>query len=193
MVRVRPPPAPKTTTTLDKAAISVEHAVRPGRLDPLTVLGLWCLRRTFVPLLFGGLIAVTLPGRYDAQLVAGLVDPRAALGAVFSPLAGIALAILVRLAVGAVAFLSAGALSVGTVRASDGTRLAGRIRVWSDRARVTTAYRSLRWTWAVRATAVARSGPAGRWLVVVDRALVVLGAVLAVGWVAVLAIRPVTA
>lgn len=189
-----PSTPPRTATRIDGSAVSVDRALRPGRGDPLTVLSLWCLRRTFTPLLFGGLIAATISGSYHSDALGALTSPGEILGAIFSPLAGVALALVVRVAVGALAFLTAGALSVGSVRAADGAPLVGRWRVWSDRARVTRAYRALRWTWAVRAAALARSGAAGRWLELVDRALMVLGVLLAVGWVVVVvSVDPISA
>ncbi|MCB0911485.1 MAG: hypothetical protein KDB60_07710 [Propionibacteriaceae bacterium] len=63
-----------------------------------------------------------------------------------------------------------------------GQRLRAALHAWSDRLHVARAFRSLRWTWAVRAVAMGRLGRRGRRLALAEPVLQAAGVVLMVVW-----------
>ncbi len=99
-------------------------ALRPGRTAALVVLCLWAARQAIPPLLLLGLIAGWVAGWLNAESdVAAAFDTIGGLlGSRQSPLAGIALAILIRVAVGWLAL--AAAMAAGELAPSEARSLA---------------------------------------------------------------------
>lgn len=163
-------------------------ALRPGRTDAIVVLSLWAARRAFLPLLLIGLIAGWLTGRVTAESdVAESFDTIGELlGALLSPLAGIALAIVIRVAVGWLALAAAWPLA--SWRRTGPRTLAQRYRDAADRWRLAQAYRSLRWTWGVRDMAIERAGGVGRKLALAVPVSIGLSIVLAVAFFGLVAV-----
>lgn len=166
---------PETIQELDPTAV-----IRPGRFDPTVLMLLWCMRKTFFPLLWIGFIILTIAGKLGESSATELNSIDDFLTALFTPMVGIVAAIIVRLAVSGMAFASAYPLSRWN-RHTDyavGRRSRSRIRMWWDRLFLTRAYRSLRWTWAVRQAAIERLGETGRRLAWCDPVLRWMGIIL---------------
>lgn len=142
--------------------VDPEHALRPGQSDAIIVLSLWAARRAFLPLLLIGMISGWVTGLLtdESDLAASFDTVGELLGALLSPLAGIALAIVIRVAVGW--FALAAAWPLARWERSEPRRRTQWYRDAVDRWRLAQAYRSLRWTWGVRDAAIERSGGAGR-------------------------------
>ncbi len=135
--------------------------------DATLVLLLWCLRKSFVPLLWLGLtfatIVVTVLDQSPATITSDLTsldDPMSYLGALISPLALVVVAFAIRISVGFLAFAAAYPLSAAATR-DDGPELGRFTRRWFDRIYLTRGYRALRWTWRVRHEAAGRLGRRG--------------------------------
>jgi hypothetical protein len=128
--------------------------------------------------------------RGDLGAAIGLDTVEEAIDAILSPLAPLALAVLFRLAVVFVAFVSAYPIGLREAREVPGHLEGDVFRRISTVWRITTAHRSRRWTWPVRALAVERAGRPGRTLDVVDRAFGVLTVLAVVGLVAVVFLQP---
>jgi hypothetical protein len=131
------------------------------------VLVLGILHRSFWPLVLVGLIGgVALAGQVEATYD----DPAQVVDGLASPVAGLALALLVRVAVAVAGLVAAYPLSHGSPIAvaphPPGRR--GTVGRTTDRVHVTRALRELRATRAVREEAVARSGTRGRTLARVE-------------------------
>jgi hypothetical protein len=112
----------------------------------------------------------------DEALADELDTPEGLIRSLATPLALLAIGVLLRLLVTAAALSLAAALVVGVgldVRSEVDQRSI--LRRWFDRARIAGGYRSLRWTWAVRDEAVYRLGTRGRWLARTDAGLRIVG------------------
>lgn len=143
------------------------QALRSGDADARLVLLLWCLRKSFYPLLWLGLsIAVIAFDDVNAlnRRFASLSNPSEVVASLLSPMAGVVFAFGVRIVVGVLALVSAYPLTKATTRAdyTAVSRTGGFFRLWWDRLYMARAYRSLRWTWAVRQFAAERLGRWGR-------------------------------
>lgn len=168
--------SPRSVQELDPSV-----ALRSGLFDPAALLLLWCLRRMFFPLLWLGMILVTTGGRSDditeagglAEYMTSFESAGEFFGVLLSPLVGLIVAFGLRIAVASLAL----ALAYPLTRWNDpsdyahGRRQRSRIRLWWDRWYLTRAYRSLRWTWAVRQVAAVRLGETGRLLTSCDPVL----------------------
>ncbi len=145
-------------------SVDPDAVLAPGRRDPTVVLSLWIVRRAFVPLVVAGLVgAVVLTGGRGAETE--LENPGDVVEGVVSPLAGIVLAVVVRLLVPVLGLAAAYPLSHRAAIAVDAHRGSGAgagLGRWLDRAHVTRALRELRSTRAVREEAVRRLGARGR-------------------------------
>ncbi len=150
-------------------------ALRSGTLDATMLLIVWCLRNTFFPLLWVGLTVafIAMQPEKVAEQLAGLESVGGFFRALLSPLVVVVLAIVVRVGASAFALALAFPFSawIEPEEPARGRRSRGRIRVWWDRIHVSRAYRSLRWTWAVRDRAVKRLGGTGKKLALCDSAL----------------------
>lgn len=143
-----------------------ELALRPGDIDPHVVLLLWCLRKTFYPLLWTGLsVGVIVLGDVDAlgRELEGLDTPQAMLSSLLSPFGIIVLAFGLRILVGFTGLLAAYPLTLGRGKHHyAGNSLSRWFHLWWDRLYQARAYRALRQTWSVRQHAHRRLGVAAR-------------------------------
>lgn len=155
--------------------------LRESTFDPTALLVLWCARKTFLPLLWGGVLVAlvatqdvaSLGDRIEQQLDS-LNSPGELLASLVGPFALIILAVGLRLVVEALALGLAYPLTRGTdptdyTRGSTVTRYS---RMWWDRVYLTRSLRALRWSWAVREAAADRLGRRGR---VLERCSTLLG------------------
>ncbi len=141
-----------------------------GTFDATALLVLWCIRKAFLPLLWIGLSVAVVLGQDIASLgeslqreLEGLDTPGELVSTLLSPFAGVIVAIVLRLAVGAAAFALAYPIARWN-QPSDypaGRRMGSYVRLWWDRVYLTRAYRAQRWTWSVRQSAARRLGTRG--------------------------------
>lgn len=183
-----PTPATPTPSTATPATLAPAAALRPGRFDPTALWLVWCLRRSFLPLLWSGLIGAAVVGQLEQASAEQLQTPGALIDALLSPLAGVVLALGARVGASALAL----ALAYPLARRAaplDERRLVGALRValWADRLYLTRAFRQLRWTTPVRDLAARRLGDTGRRLRRADLVLRVANPVLLVALVVVVA------
>jgi hypothetical protein len=152
----------------------VALALRRGVGDPLALLGAWFLRKSFYWMLAVGVgVGAILTGSNDVSI--RVDSPGEAWSDLFSPLAGVIVAVLVRLGSSVAGLALAyplareyhAALEPRTGFATGPSRIL-------DRLMVARAFRSLRWTHHVRQLALGRLGRAGRWLARVDPILDVI-------------------
>lgn len=150
--------------------------------DASSVLVLWALRRAFWPLLLLGLAYAWLAGEVTPVALVRLDDPVRFVGALFTPLAGVAVAIGFRVVVDLVALAAAFPRTRWVIadRARQGGHARGPVRRWVDRLYMTAAYRELRSTWTVRGRAATHLGHSGLWLTCLN-VLLWLATVLAAG------------
>lgn len=150
-----------------KAQIDPSLALREGTGDPRIVLGLWCLRKTFFPLIWLGLVvAVVALGDLESldSRMPSFDSPGEMLSNLLSPFGVLVLAFGVRIVASVLGLVAAFPLTLRTKHADYLTGWNGTawFRVWFDRWRLAGAYRSLRWTWAVRNLARQRLGDSAR-------------------------------
>ena len=144
--------------------------LRDGEFDAGALLLLWCVRKAFFPLLWIGLTVALLTTQDVAQLgdeiqerIENIDTPGEFLSALVSPFAGVLIALVVRLVVGALAF----ALAYPLARWNQSSDYARRgrpgsyLRLWWDRVYMTRSFRALRWSWVVRQEAADRLGRRG--------------------------------
>lgn len=146
-------------------------ALRPGRFDPFALWIVYLLRRTFFPLAFLSTIVLSLTGR-DGETLAGVDTVGEFLEAVRSPLVLLVVATMIRVMATILGFMFAYPLSHRAPLAISPHQ--GRWSAWGrlmDRLHVTRAYRSLRWTKAVRDVAAERIGPTADWFRAIERLL----------------------
>ena len=136
--------------------------MRPGRGDARTLMTLWFLRKSTYWIFWLGLIAAALARREANIEVTGSASPRKLWDELHSPLAGVALAVLVRL------FTAGAGLLVTYPLARDyetglepRTNFGKSIGIVLDRYKVMRAFRALRWTHHVRQVALRNLGAAG--------------------------------
>ncbi len=171
------------------APVQPGSALLPGRADSTTVLLLWASRRAFWPLLLFGVAAAVAFGDLEEGSALELTTPGELLRALLSPLAGVAVAVLLRIAVAWLALLAAWPLS-RWIR-PEGPRPWRQVyRDWIDRWRLAQAYRSLRWTWGVREEATARLGLLGRRLALAGPLATAATIIAAMAVVAVIVLQP---
>lgn len=152
------------------------------RRDAVSVLVTWALRRAFWPLLLLGLAYAWLAGEVTPVALVRLDDPVRFVSALFTPLAGIVVAVAYRLAVDLVALVVAYPRTRWVIedRVRRGGHARGPVRRWVDRFYMTAAYRELRSTWTVRGRAATRLGHSGPWLTAINVLLWVLSVLAAV-------------
>jgi len=154
---------------VDGGAVPDDVMAGTGR-DAAAVLVTWVLRRVFWPLLLLGLAYAWLAGEVTPVALVRLDDPVRFVGALFTPLAGIVVAVGFRLAVDLVALVVAFPRTRWVIqdRARRGGHARGPVRRWVDRLYMTAAYRELRSTWTVRGRAATHLGHSGPWLTAVN-------------------------
>jgi hypothetical protein len=138
-----------------------EAALRPGRRDALALLVVWFVRKSSFWVLWLGII-VAIAGRADT-IDLGIHSPDSVLDRLVSPLAGVVLAVLLRLAAAAAGLVLAYPLArAREVELAPRTYRGASVGILLDRLHVARAYRSLRWTHHVRQLAILRLGVTGR-------------------------------
>ncbi|WP_353808234.1 hypothetical protein [Agromyces sp. SYSU T00194] len=147
-------------------ALHPDRFLRPGRVDAITLLVLRCLRASFVTLLFAGAALAFVSGSLTEEALVRLTSPGEFLRAALTPLVGIVAAIAIRFLVGWAALVVA--LPLSGRAWTPGTSAESRWRRLRDVLHVTSAYRAIRWTWAVRDAAERRAGTTGRVLVICE-------------------------
>ena len=167
-VALRPNEAESAQMAVDSLdQIDPGLALREGLGDPKIVLGLWCLRKAFFPLLWLGLaVAVLALGDLETldSSMPSFDNPGELLSNLLSPFGLIVLAFGVRIGANLLGLAVSFPLTLRT-RPSDyktGWNVTAWLRVWWDRWRLAGAYRSLRWTWAVRNLARQRLGDSAK-------------------------------
>lgn len=150
------------------AGVVPDDVMADSDRDARAILVLWALRRAFWPMLLVGLASAWVAGEVTPLILVRLDDPVRFVGALFTPLAGIALAISLRVAVDlvslAVAFPRTRWVVIEEPPTAPGAHARGPVRRWVDRLYLTAAYRELRCTWTVRGRAATRLGRSGPWL-----------------------------
>lgn len=145
---------------LDLDGFDPSRLIRNGRFDPMVVLLLWCGRKAFLPMLWGGLLILVLSGQPLDEVDAQLDTLQEVIAAVFTPLVGVVVAIVFRVVVGFLSVIAAYPLT--RLDRIDEAAYTTRFRYWQDRYFRTVAYNDLRRTWVVRDAAVERLGSTGR-------------------------------
>lgn len=158
-------PGPTTDSTADGGNVPDDVMADTAR-DASAVLASWVLRRAFWPLLLLGLAYAWLAGEVTPVALVRLDDPVRFVGALFTPLAGIVVAVAFRVTVDLLALVVAFPRTRWVLqdRARRGGHGRGPIRRWIDRLYMTAAYRELRSTWTVRGRAATQLGHGGLWL-----------------------------
>lgn len=167
-----------------------ETVLGVGTVDAAVLSALWLVRRSFLTLLWAGVIVLVLSGGIDEaggeldlaeDLEPSVTSVADAREVVRSPQALLIIAPAARLGAGWLALLAAFPLARRFQRHADReTRRTGRHpAVWSDRWSLMRALRDWRWTSSVRRLARQRLGRAGRPILVLDITLLVTGIVLA--------------
>jgi hypothetical protein len=136
------------------------------RPDAVSVLVVWVVRRMFWPLLLLGLAYAWLAGEVTPVALVRLDDPVRFVQALFTPLAGVVVAVAFRIVVDLVALVIAFPRTRWVIadRARRDGHARGPVRRWVDRLYMTAAYRELRSTWTVRGRATTCLGRSGLWL-----------------------------
>lgn len=131
------------------------------RRDWYLLLTLWCIRQASTNLLILGLIPPLLVGQLTDDLASQLDTPEELAGALLSPLALIAVAIVLRFAVGVTSLGLAFPLRVNGAFDPAATPARSPAMQAVDRLTLARGRGTLRWSWAVRRTASQRLGRRG--------------------------------
>jgi hypothetical protein len=138
-----------------------EAALRPGLGDARALLALWYVRKSSYWVFGLGVTIAALIYRADTINV-GSASPAEIWDELNSPLAGVAVAVLLRLFAAAggllISYPLARAYEVGLEPRTNTGRTIG---ILLDRYKVMRAYRALRWTHHVRLVAIRRLGRTG--------------------------------
>jgi hypothetical protein len=138
-----------------------EDALRSGRRDPLALLVVWFVRKSFYWVLWVGITVGAVTTR-TSDIGIDLGSPSDAWTELLSPYAGVAVALILRLGSSFVALGLAYPLArrhYGGLEPQCGVGSGIGRRL--DRLQVARAYRSLRWTHHVRKAAIDRLGRTG--------------------------------
>lgn len=137
-----------------------EGALLPGTGDARVLLTLWYVRKSSYWIMGLGFAAAAAASE-SVTLSAGS-DPNEYWAELHTPLAGVVLAILLRVSTSAAGFLVTFPLARDyEIGLSPRTNFGHALGVWLDRFKVMRAYRALRWTHHVREVALQRLGPTG--------------------------------
>jgi phosphatidylserine synthase len=151
--------------------IPPEAALRPGTRDPAALLALWFLRKSVYWMVGVGLIVAGVVTR-SSEITVGVNSTGEAWSGLFSPLAGVVLALLIRLGTSQTALVLAWGLARSHYSELEPrTGFGSGIGTFLDRLMVARAFRSLRWTHHVRQLAVRRLGRTGTRLARLDPVL----------------------
>lgn len=177
-------PGPTTGGSEAGGGAVPDDVMADDRQDAVWVLVTWAMRRTFWPLLLLGLAYAWLAGEVNPVALVRLDDPVRLFSALFTPLAGIVVAVGFRVVVDLLSLVVAFPRTRWVIadRARQGGHARGPVRRWVDRVYMTAAYRELRSTWTVRGRAATRLGHSPPWLTALNVLLwlltVLAGAVL---------------
>lgn len=164
----------------DGPFIHPAQALRPGDTDARNLLIVWCIRRSSYPLLFLGLI-----GTYATTGARGTVewgDPGVVARELASPIAGLMLAVVVRVVASQAGLVMAFWLARERDRHLDPrTGINRRLAKALDLRQASKSFRALRWTHHVRQEALRRVAPTGGWWWQIDKFFDVATIVLAIG------------
>lgn len=180
---------PSKSTPIVAPPVRPADALRPGRFDPTVVLVLWCVRKSFFSILVVGLTIALVAYQDAADLEAqldGFDTPAALWSNLLSPLAGLVVAVLVRIVANLAGLVAAYPLTRWTKATDYATQRRRRnsFRLWMDRIFMARSFRALRWTSAVRMVAADRLGETGRTLRACDNILTWVAVAAVVGLVA---------
>jgi hypothetical protein len=143
------------------ARIVPEAALRPGLGDARALLALWYVRKSSFWVFGLGVTIAALVYRADTINV-GSASPAEIWDELHSPLAGVAVALILRLFAAAAGLLIAYPLARAYETGLEPRTNTGRtIGILLDRYKVMRAYRALRWTHHVRLVAIRRLGRTG--------------------------------
>lgn len=155
-------------STGDGGSGPIAHPIDPaaavrGRFDAAALLILWLLRSAAPAVLIAGVIYAWLVSEDRFESIPQMTTPGQAFRVLLSPFAGVALAIILRFAVGVAALILAYPLGRRESGSTVGPHMWRRpFRVLTDRLHLVRAYRSLRWTSAVGDLAASRIGTWGK-------------------------------
>ena len=164
-----PAPGPPAVPEIDP-----ERFLLDGRRDPTALLAVWTLRRLAWPVLGLGVAIAAAVGQTNEitgvqdQGVDGLVQD------LRSPLAGIVVALGLRLLAALAGYALAYRLTTST-RHDGTTALSRSWRTANDRYHLTRAFQSVRWTRVVRLAAAERLGTVGHRFQQADAAIGIAG------------------
>jgi hypothetical protein len=174
----------------------IRHPIDPsaavrGRFDATALLGLWLVRSSVPALFLAGVSYAWVVSETRFEAIPQVTSPGQAVQLLLSPFAFVAVAVILRFLVGFAAQFLAYPLSRRETGPSIGQGNVGRpFRVWADRLHLVRAYRSLRWTSAVRQLAADRLGRWGRILSWSDPVLLVADVVMFVALFVVVYLNP---
>jgi hypothetical protein len=168
------PPAPTgsddapagRTITSTRPGLTPQQVIRSDA-DARIILGLWTIRKAWLPLLWIGLtvatVYFTMQGRDFNELqdrIVELEQGNSLLQEVMSPLSLATLAVLMRLAVLPLGWAAAFPLTLFETQDdhTESNWFGRRTRLWRDRLHLARGYATLRWTWVVRYAAIDRLG-----------------------------------
>ena len=173
-VRVQPP---ANQTQFDPGAVLL-----PEWFDPRALLTVWCVRRLVYPVLWVGIAVAAVASSVDDVDLNELDSASEYLRALLSPLAGVVIAIALRLLSSLVGLVLAYRvmLSADAIRRPFESSRAASLRSLVDRIQVTRAFRNLRWTKAVRQEASDRIVAGSKLYEITDTALSVANVLLLV-------------
>jgi hypothetical protein len=158
--------------------IDPSWAIRPGRRDPLALLLVWFMRKSFYWMLGLGFVVAAMVGRVD-EVGDSFDSPGKFWDRLLSPLVVALAALVFRFLASQLGLL----LAYPFARRHDElleprTNFGSGIGRFMDRLHVARAYRSLRWTHHVRQVAIARLGRTGARLARLDPILDVANVVM---------------
>jgi hypothetical protein len=157
----RPAPVGPTRHSALTPRILPEAALRPGLGDAWALLALWYLRKSSYWVFGLGVTVAALVYRADTINV-GSAAPAEIWDELHSPLAGVAVALILRLFAAAAGLLIAYPLARAYETGLEPRTNTGRtIGILLDRYKVMRAFRALRWTHHVRLVAIRRLGRTG--------------------------------
>lgn len=163
-----PTPEPDSTPSVARGVELLAARAVGGKVDAGVVLFLRGVRRLWLPSLVLGIAWLLAVGDLEAAETMTISNPGDLLRALLSPLAGIAIAVGVRLITSWLGWAAALPRARAELLAEH-DRTSALLRRVSDLFFVTGALRPLRFTVAARDVAAERLGPAGRLALLVDR------------------------
>ncbi len=141
------------------------------RRDAVTIMALWCTRSGALFFAIVGSIAVLVTNQLDDTLASRLDTPEELAISLTTPLAGLALGILIRAVGATLAWLSAALLVIREVPPLVPLEGLSKWKALTDRWRQISATAAVRGTWAVRQAAIKAGGTWARRLRLTDIAL----------------------